>query len=109
MTTTKIDTRKLDMIFFMAFETNTNLTYEQIENLNQIDKIDEIEDTGKIDESLGLESIEESSEQEGISIPEETDASENIDGVGISSDEEIQLPDLNAGSFDEISETDANI
>ena len=33
MTTAKIDTRKLDMIFFMAFETNTNLTYEQIENL----------------------------------------------------------------------------
>ena len=33
MTTTKIDTRKLDMIFFIAFETNTNLTYEQIENL----------------------------------------------------------------------------
>lgn len=82
---------------------------EQIENLNQIDKIDEIEDTGKIDESLGLESIEESSEQEGISIPEETDASENIDGVGISSDEEMELPDLNAGSLDEISETDANI
>ena len=31
MTKTKIDSRKLDMIFFMAFETNTALTYEQIE------------------------------------------------------------------------------
>ena len=38
MTTTKIDTRKLDMIFFMAFETNTNLTYEQIENLALFEK-----------------------------------------------------------------------
>ena len=33
MVTTKIDTRKLDMIFFMSLETNTNLTYEQIESI----------------------------------------------------------------------------
>ena len=26
-----MDTRKLDMIFFMSLETNKNLTYEQIE------------------------------------------------------------------------------
>ena len=28
-----MDTRKLDMIFFISLETNTNLTYEQIETI----------------------------------------------------------------------------